>query len=211
MLFNTHTHFDFHEGVAIQNCDDLEIPNSYFSIGNHPWHSESLLFQLDEIKVIGKLEKCLAIGEIGLDKLKNKNLSKQTSLFIQQIEVAEELKLPVILHCVKSWNEIEKIKQQLKPKQKWIFHGFNKESILNQVVKNELMISIGHSILTNEKLQHSLKNIPNNQLLIETDDKMVDILDIYKKVSDLKNISLSDLEKIIEQNFTNTFTKWQIG
>ena len=166
---------------------------------------------MDEIKVIGKLEKCLAIGEIGLDKLKNKNLSKQTSLFIQQIEVAEELKLPVILHCVKSWNEIEKIKRQLKPKQKWIFHGFNKESILNQVVKNELMISIGHSILSNEKLQHSLKNIPNNQLLLETDDEMVDILDIYKKVSDLKNISLSDLEKIIEQNFTNTFTKWQIG
>ena len=143
--------------------------------------------------------------------MKNKNLSQQTTLFIQQIEVAEELKLPVILHCVKSWNEIEKIKRQLKPEQKWIFHGFNRESILNQVVKNELMISIGHSILTNEKLQHSLKNIPNNQLLIETDNKMVDILDIYKKVSDLKNISLSDLEKIIEQNFTNTFTKWQIG
>ena len=211
MIFNSHTHTSFNKGIEIQNCDSRVIPSSYFSIGNHPWYVNEPLFELEEIRRNACKSNCLAIGEIGLDKTISSDLHLQKSKFIEQIHLSEELNLPIIIHCVKSWNEIESIKKKIKPKQRWIFHGFNKTNILHQVIKNDLMISLGASVLTNEKLQNHISEIPNNQLLLETDDKEIDILDIYQKVSELKNISLSDLEKIIKENFTKTFTKWHIG
>jgi TatD DNase family protein len=73
------------------------------------------------------------------------------------------------------------------------------------------MISIGSSILTNKTLQEIITEIPNSSLFLETDDSKIDIFDIYKKVSEIKKISLQELEEIIEQNFKRTFTKWHIG
>jgi TatD DNase family protein len=73
------------------------------------------------------------------------------------------------------------------------------------------MISIGVAILSNVKLQKSLEMIPNDRLLIETDNSKMNILEVYKKVSEIKKISLLELENLIEDNFKRTFKKWQIG
>jgi TatD DNase family protein len=67
------------------------------------------------------------------------------------------------------------------------------------------MISIGAGILNNTKLQEALLRIPNDQLFLETDDSEITILEVYKKVSTLKNLSLSELEEIIEKNFKRIF------
>ena len=74
-----------------------------------------------------------------------------------------------------------------------------------------MMISIGASVLTNVRLQESIKKIPNHKLLLETDEAKIDILAIYQKVCEIKKISLLQLEEIIEQNFKRTFKKWQSG
>ena len=73
------------------------------------------------------------------------------------------------------------------------------------------MISIGASILSNSKLQEVILTIPNGQLLLETDDSEINIFEIYQKVSEIKKISLPELQGIILNNFQNTFTKWSIG
>ena len=96
-------------------------------------------------------------------------------------------------------------KNKNKLKETWIFHGFTKVSILESVLEEGLMISIGAGIMNNLKLQEALKNIPNEQLFLETDDSEITILEIYKKVSTVKNLSLSELEEIIENNFKRIF------
>ena len=66
-------------------------------------------------------------------------------------------------------------------------------------------------VLTNFKLQASIHLIPNSQLLLETDESEVNIFKVYQKISEIKKISLRELQEIIEENFKNTFLKWSIG
>ncbi len=184
---------------------------SFFSFGIHPWNSELIEdnFLIFEQEVLKK--NCLAIGEIGLDRLKGPEISIQIDVFWKQIEISERLQLPVIIHCVKAWNELYLIYKEIQPKQTWVFHGFNKVGILQDVLKTEMMISIGASIFNNIQLQESINSIPNNKLLLETDDENIDIIEIYQKVSEIKKISLQQLEDIVEENFKRTFRKWQSG
>ena len=212
MLFNTHSHFKSQKDIVIVNESvDNEDLADFFSIGTHPWNAslneENFLRVLEK----GNLENCLAIGEIGLDKLCEKPFELQVNCFRSQLIIAESLSLPVILHCVKSWNEIKVIYKEKQRRQKWIYHGFNKVAILEEVIETGLMISVGASILSNLKLQEVVSKIPNNQLLLETDDSEINIFEIYQKISEIKKISLPELQAIILNNFQNTFTKWSIG
>ena len=213
MLFDSHSHNLSLKNVVIFNksVGSESDVTSFFSFGIHPWNSELIEdnFLIFEQEVLKK--NCLAIGEIGLDRLKGPEISIQIDVFWKQIEISERLQLPVIIHCVKAWNELYLIYKEIQPKQTWVFHGFNKVGILQDVLKTEMMISIGASIFNNIQLQESINSIPNNKLLLETDDENIDIIEIYQKVSEIKKISLQQLEDIIEENFKRTFRKWQSG
>jgi TatD DNase family protein len=212
MLFNIHSHFPSkNTNVIFNKSEDNTNDYNYFSSGIHPWNASENEKIISTILIDAVDKKCLAIGEIGLDKLKGPELAIQKKTLIDQIKISEEMELPIILHCVKAWNELEIIKKEIQPKQKWIYHGFNKSNLLKSIIENDIMISIGSSILTNKTLQEIITEIPNSSLFLETDDSKIDIFDIYKKVSEIKKISLQELEEIIEQNFKRTFTKWHIG
>lgn len=205
MLYNFHTHFRKNEGTIILNYeDDLKVIESYFSIGIHPKDSENEEFNIQLLEHAN----CAALGEIGLDKLISVPLEQQIKIFKKQIILSEKYKLPVIMHCVKAWNEVLATKKELKPKQKWIFHGFSKTSLIDDVLKNDLFIGIGTRILFDEKLQECLAKIPLDKILLETDaDEKNSILCVYEKVALIKNISLQALENQIEENFKSIFNK----
>lgn len=205
MLVNIHTHYKRADSIEIVNCSEIFDLPSYYSFGIHPWDSETNGLKISEIENKALDKFMLAIGEIGLDKVKGPAFEIQQSCFIDQVLIAEKINRPVIIHCVKAWNEIAAIKKQLQPKQTWIFHGFSKAAILESVLQEGLMISIGAEIMNNTKFQEALLRIPNDQLFLETDDSEITILEIYKKVSTLKNLSLSELEEIIENNFKRIF------
>jgi TatD DNase family protein len=135
----------------------------------------------------------------------------QLAVFKEQIALSEKLELPVIIHCVRAWNELKQVKIELKPKQIWIFHGFIKTRILNEVLENGFHISIGTAVLTNKKVQDILPAIPNNRLFLETDHSNCLISTVYQKVSELKKLPLQELEEILENNFKRVFTRWKIG
>ena len=205
MLVNIHTHYKRHDSIEIVNAIDIIDLSYYYSVGIHPWNAETNSLKISNLENKAQDKFMLAIGEIGLDKIKGPALEIQKTCFIDQVLIAEKINRPVIIHCVKAWNEIAAIKKELQPKQIWIFHGFTKVSILESVLEEGLMISIGAGIMNNLKLQEALKNIPNEQLFLETDDSEITILEIYKKVSTVKNLSLSELEEIIENNFKRIF------
>lgn len=205
MLVNIHTHTKRDDSTEIVNGFETFDWLSYYSFGIHPLDSETNDLKIREIENNAHDKFMLAIGEIGLDKVKGPVLEIQKSCFIDQVLIAEKINRPVIIHCVKAWNEIVAIKRQLQPKQTWIFHGFNKVVILESVLAEGLMISIGAAILNNTKLQMALLKIPNDRLFLETDDSEITILEIYNKVSELKKLTLPELEEIIENNFKRIF------
>lgn len=211
MYINIHTHFSTGRHIELVNRTFTDVLTDYYSFGIHPWEIDKWVTKQDEIEFFASNPACLAIGEIGIDKLKGPEIQLQIELFTYQIGISEKLKMPVILHCVRSWNELLTLKNELKPQQAWIYHGFNKASILPSVLDANVYISIGASILTNKKLQKALETIPLDRLFLETDDSTCCIEEIYAAVSDIKNIPLSRLQAQIEHNFKSVFTKWITG
>ena len=212
VFYNAHTHFSNQPDYEIFQGNLEEDCVFFYSAGLHPWQAERYDDRIEK-KMIQNWSnpKCLAVGEIGLDKLKGPSLDIQQEIFSKQIEFSEKMELPVILHCVKAWNELRSIKKKMQPKQQWVFHGFSKIGILQEVLTEEIMISIGSTILTHPKKEELINGIPFHRLLLETDDSAIDLKEIYKTVAELKKISLQQLAELIEQNFQNTFTKWHIG
>lgn len=211
MLINIHTHYNQNNKQEIVQSDKIETEN-YFSFGivnkTYPDDPAFPLF-LDQVYAH---KNCLAIGEIGIDKNSTIDLNKQIQIFKKQIFDSEIYQLPVILHCVKGWNEILQIKKEIKPNQPWVFHGFRKTNLLNSVIDSGTFISIGTAIIWDKKLQEHVKTIPLNRLFLETDNDInYKIQDVYEKIASIKNISLQTLEDQLYFNTINTFKKWEIG
>ena len=211
MLINIHTHHARNSQYEIIQSDTLELDRPFsFGLLHHPY--PEAFKTVETIDQIYRHKNCLAVGEIGLDKNLTIDLDIQIQTFKKQLFASEKHKLPVILHCVKSWNEILQIKQVTNPSQTWIFHGFRKTNLLTSVLECGVHISIGTAVIWDEKLQEQVKKIPLNRLFLETDnDTNYTIENVYQKIALIKNISLQALKDQVYTNTKNTFQKWEIG
>ncbi len=208
-FINSHSHkFGENDITIFQGKKDLV--DQYYSIGIHPWDANNQDITKNFSEQLN-LPNCLAIGEIGLDKIKGPNLKTQIQVFEKQIELSEKLNLPVIIHCVKAWNELKLIKRLLKPSQPWIFHGFSKANILEDVLSEGLFVSFGEAIVRNPKLMEASTNVPLEKLFLETDDSNISIETIYSEFAKAKQITLQELKEIQFNNFKRVFKKWKSG
>lgn len=207
-LFDSHTHHFDSKNRAIVQLTDLfpgKIP-PYFSFGIHPKENTFDFKQIEETFMVLKEKKgFLAIGEIGLDN-RYDTFQKQEELYVFQLKIAEELRKPVILHCVNSWDRCRFLHEKYAPGTTLIYHGFNKASIVEQVLNySKSMISIGESVLSNPKLQAAVNRIPLDRLLIETDMGNLELIDTYKTVAEIKSVSLHPLIEQLDQNAKRIF------
>lgn len=160
----------------------IEISNNhdfiYCGVGLHPEEipqsEEELLKTISQIKELAtKNNKVVAIGEIGLDyywKQDNKELQKQA--FIKQIELANELKLPVSIHTRDAIDDMIAIIRKHKIEYGGVLHccPFNRE-LVKHGLENGLYIGFGGtSTFKNSKNAKEIINmVPNDRILIETD------------------------------------------
>ena len=201
--------FDFHHhdadrksGIYNLNFNE-EIPEIFFSAGIHPNAlSDGLEKQLLWLQEISVAENCVAIGECGLDGLIDVDEELQEKAFLAQIEIANSVKKPLIIHCVKRFSQLLKFRKMSKVPM--IVHGFNKrKTIGDDLLKNGLCLSFGKSVLYNVNLQDFVKHLPIEKLFLETDSADFEIKELYQKVADLKNMRLEDLSKKIKNNLQN--------
>ncbi|HEY1056222.1 MAG TPA: TatD family hydrolase, partial [Emticicia sp.] len=171
----------------------------------HPWYinENSAKLQLKKLAGIASDPAIKFIGECGLDRLKGAPLPLQEEIFIKQIRIAEEVKKPVIIHCVKCYNELISIKKIVRPRIPFIVHGFNtKIEIARQLLDKGFYLSLGGALLHEESnALKVLQEIPLEKLFLETDDKDISIVDIYQKAAEVKNLSLVVMEKILFDNY----------
>ena len=209
---NLHTHKfsnrkGFFELVNQYPIDfDVEIP--FYSIGIHPWHCDCARLAQDLIFIESKLKlnSCLAIGECGLDKRIDHPLSLQLEVFEKQLALAELHKKPVIIHCVAAFQELIEVKNRLHITVPLIVHGFSKnEQIANQLLANGFYISFGKYLLKDPQLEMVFKTIPNDQFFLETDTLEEGIESVYQLAAKYKNIELSQLQVLVENNFNKVF------
>lgn len=206
MLINIHCHSLTHSGIELFNWND-ELPPTFYSYGYLPSHQT---ITLNENFITHP--NCLAIGEIGLDRLIQTPLIEQIELLTSQLLLAKKHNLPVLLHCVKTWNELQQIIREMNLEIPLIFHGFRKTNIVENVLNEGLFLSIGTAVIHDKKLQDCIKEVPLEKILLETDNETnFTIHDVYEKIALLKNVSLQVVERIIFKNFNKIFTKWDIG
>ena len=199
-FFNFHHHNpQIYYGIY-NSTPEEKIPEHYFSVGIHPQNiHEQWENDLENLKIISQNPKCLAIGECGLDALVNIDENLQKKVFEAQILWANSIQKPVIIHCVKRFQEL--IPFQKIAKVPLIVHGFNKKkAIADEMLKHGFYLSFGKSVLHNLSLQTSLKEIPLEKIFLETDDADFDIAELYLKTAEIKEISVEKLQEQISKN-----------
>ncbi|TDQ30293.1 TatD family hydrolase [Tenacibaculum caenipelagi] len=210
---------DVHTHTSSTQKDVFSIENKYpnskdfskpFSIGIHPWYisEDSLQNDLATVEKLVISENCYALGECGLDRISATGFSLQLEVFKQQIQLSEKYNKPLIIHCVKAFQEIIQLKKEIKPKQPWIVHGFNKNyQIALDLIQHQICISFGESLLKNKKLQETFLKLPLDFLFLETDTSEESIKNIYKTASELRKIEKQIIIKTVKQNFSRIFKR----
>ncbi len=210
MYINIHTHYKSNEKnhvtVYNKNISEENIDNSYFSSGIHPWfiHQNNLSENLTLLKQDLSKKKCIALGECGLDKIIKTDFNLQKDVFKQQLKLNKTHNKPVIIHCVKAYQELIEIKKEYHFT--YILHGFNKnQQTAQMLLDNGFYLSFGKHLTEKESLQQVFLNTPVNRIFLETDNTTISIENIYKKASEIKKIPLESLLLAIEKNFETIF------
>ena len=185
-----------------------------FSYGIHPWEADNADFQMERkllcLEERLKSPQAVALGEAGLDKMHKDSFERQTILFERQIELSEALGKPMILHDVRSHNEIIALRKRHRARQRWILHGFNgTEQDVRQLTAQGISLSVGESVLhPDRKICKSLKTIPLEFLFLETDTAGIDVEKVYEAVADVLEMDVDALETRIFANFA---ALWNTG
>lgn len=169
----------------------------WFSAGLHPWDvTEDFDTQLNMVESLLANPGVAAVGECGFDTLKGPSHDLQEQAFIRQIELSERYAKPMILHVVRDFDSVIRLRRTLKPTQPWLIHGFRGgPEQMSQLYSHGILVSFG--------LKHnpeSLKAVPSERLFLETDG----VGPISQVISDAATLRVTSPETIQYQIPQNT-------
>lgn len=213
LFLNLHTHQTKQapgvvaiQSISLSESTFLAMPKTKpISIGIHPWYGKlaELPTYMKYLTVLAKQDNVKLIGECGLDKLQGEPMASQIQLLEAQMDLAEQLKKPLILHCVKAFDELIALKKKMNPSVPLIIHGFaKKKELAVQLINQGFYLSFGAAVLTSEAVAATLQQL-DAPFFLETDDAQVDIEAIYTKVAELKKITVNELKDVIFANWKN--------
>ena len=181
----------------IQSIKEELQPTPYRSFGIHPCRiEEDGEAQWERLQLMTKQPACVAIGEAGLDRLALCPMQRQRSLFERQAGLAEELGKPLIIHCVRAWEELIACRKAIRPKQPWVIHGFRgKATLADQLLRQGFYLSLGYYFQP-----ETARVAWPGRLFLETDEANVSIQVVYARVAEALSIDLWALCDQIQRN-----------
>lgn len=161
------------EGICASNALLPDAERQYYSLQLHPWHicSETDIEAFVQCALAHRNDpQLVAIGECGLDALCSTPLPLQEQAFLAALRVAQQLQLPVIIHCVRRWDRLLALTSSIKWNQDCplIIHGFRKGPQLAQQLLNAgFSISLGlhynpdaAALIPSDRLYHETDEMP---------------------------------------------------
>lgn len=211
---------DLPKAAQIANSNE----NIYFAAGVHPYEIEG--YDETVLRQFAKDPKCIAIGECGLDyfRLPDDDIdgykAKQKDTFISQINLAIELKLPLIVHIRDANEDSLKILKEYEDRLVGgVLHCFNASPILLEL-SSKFYYGIG-GVLTfknGKKLVEILPKIPLDRLVLETDapyltpephrgkrNEPAFTTYVADKMADILGMSRDEVESLTTQNANRLF------
>ncbi len=179
-------------------------PGVLYTYGIHPWflNEDNQKEFLISVENVATLPGIIAIGEAGFDKLKGPSIELQRTVFEEQVLISEKIKKPVVIHCVRAWDELLSVRKKMKPKMPWLVHGFrgNVELAL-QLLSKGMYLSFWFDFVLRPQSGNLLKQLPSDRIFLETDGAEVDIRTIYSKVANDLDLTVDSLKLLILKNF----------
>lgn len=200
-FLDLHTHHvhSLPETILLRSCRLSEVgtlpthTSLYYSIGLHPWFAEELREDsLPRLRAALGASHVLALGEAGLDKAtKRTAFSDQIRLLRAQIQLSEELGLPLILHLVRAQDELLRLRKELHPDQPWLIHGFRGGiDQARQLLRAGLYLSFGKHF----RPESLVAAHAEGRAFLETDDDAtLSIRSVYQAVSEVLHTTESEL------------------
>jgi TatD DNase family protein len=146
----------------------------YFALGIHPWYVRE--GHLDHIESLAKARSvgACAIGEIGLDaKIDAPSLDLQHAVFEAQLQIAEDLDLPVVVHCRGAYDQLLRtVKRVGMPERGGLIHAFSGSvEIAERLMDQGFSFSMGGSLTyrNSKKRERVLRRIFPDHFMLETD------------------------------------------
>ncbi|MDX1757929.1 MAG: TatD family hydrolase [Marinobacter sp.] len=201
-LVDAHCHFDFAEfdgrrdrilsDLQSRGIERLVIPgvrwahwdrvadvarahkNIYYCLGIHPWyvdeHDDQALSQLRQ-RLEDQPEGCVALGECGLDRIHGE-LDRQQPWFEAQVELARDLDWPLVIHSVRTHDEVLVTLKRVGPRAPVLVHGFSgSKEQASKLVDQGCYLGVG-GVITHErasKTRTAIAQMPLEALVLETD------------------------------------------
>lgn len=186
----------------IERIPEIKASGHACTIGLHPMSFNAMTFSNASQIIYHHRDAIIGIGECGLDTRIEISRTKQIELFSAQARLAMEMQLPLIIHSVRSHDDILDLHQKLKPSNPWIIHGFNrKEAIAIKLLEQGIFLSIGKELLD---IRHPLSiyfsNIAEYPFFLETDGKDIAIQTLYQQASELLGMSIEEISTIIAEH-----------
>ena len=167
------------------------------TVGIHPWHA--LDGDISAIKE--NIATADALGEIGLDFACDTPREDQERVFREQLVIAERFGKPVVLHCVRAFEEVMRIVRDYRLKAV-IFHGFiGSVEQAQRAVKQGYYLSFGERMFRSPKSIEAMRSTPLSNLFVETDESTTPIEEIYARIAALRGVSFEDLACATQENF----------
>lgn len=221
-MIDTHAHLE--KDTNIKGIDkiinvslDLKLAKKhdfiFNAIGYHPYDIKN--YNKNKLIKLAQNKKVIAIGEIGLDN-QNNNLKKQIKYFKKQLDFAEELGLPVIIHCRGLHKECLEI---LPDKVKGVIHCYTSSyKNAKKYLDKGLFISFTGIITYSESYDSLIKKLPLNKILLETDCPFLApvpyrgqrsepwmVKFIAKKIAEIKKINIKEVIEQTDRNAEKLF------
>ena len=209
-----------------KSMHDLEkkYPDDVFCmIGLHPCYvDDNFDLEIDFVKKQIEKHDYKAIGEIGIDLFHEKKyLDKQVDAFEEQIKLAINYDLPIVIHSRDSFDEIFEVLEKFKcEKLRGIFHCFTGNiDQAHRIIDLNFHLGIG-GVLTfkNGKISEFLKEIPINKIVLETDSPYLApsphrgsrnessyLKIIADKLAKVYNLEIDEISNITQQNSIEIF------
>ena len=211
------------ERKTILKCLNIaeRFPFVYAAVGIHPENVDSDT-TVAEVREFAKHEKCVAIGEIGLDyNFNSENRQTQIEIFENQLLLANQLGLPAIVHDRDAHADTMELLKKHKPK--GVVHCFSGSVEMAQEILNlGMYIGIGGVITFNNarKLPDVVKMLPLERLLLETDAPYLAPVPyrgktnhsemIYLTAQKIAEIKEKSIDEILEISYNNACTLFKV-
>ena len=219
--------------VTLDKIDEIldltkKYSNIYASIGVHPDYEDVEEPNIDTLFNFSKNKKIVAIGETGLDYFRLKgDLTWQQDRFRTHIHAAIKSNLPLIIHTRNAQDDtINIMKEEGKKSVTGVMHCFTESyEMAKQAIDLGFYISFSGIITFKnaENLRDTVKKIPIENILIETDSPYLapvpkrgkmnepsNVIYVAEKIAELKNISVEKVAEITTNNFFSLFNKCKI-